>query len=88
MGGQDKLGATIAGRPVLRWTVEAFAAAPEIAAVIVVAASDRVEELRQTPWLRGLDATVVPGGARRQDSVVARSTSLPESLCFQPTRLT
>jgi len=71
MGGQDKLGATISGRPVLRWTVEAFAAAPEIAAVIVVAASDRVEELRQTPWLRGLDATVVPGGARRQDSVAA-----------------
>jgi 2-C-methyl-D-erythritol 4-phosphate cytidylyltransferase/2-C-methyl-D-erythritol 2,4-cyclodiphosphate synthase len=71
MGGQDKLGATIAGRPILRWTVEAFAAAPEIARVIVVAASDRVADLRQTPWLGALGATLVVGGARRQDSVAA-----------------
>lgn len=71
MGGQDKLDATIAGRPVLRWAVEAFSAAPEIARVIVVAASDRVTDLREAPWLRALEATVVAGGARRQDSVAA-----------------
>ena len=71
MGGQDKLDATIAGRPILRWAVEAFSAAPEIARVIVVAASDRVTGLRETPWLGALGATLVVGGARRQDSVAA-----------------
>jgi 2-C-methyl-D-erythritol 4-phosphate cytidylyltransferase/2-C-methyl-D-erythritol 2,4-cyclodiphosphate synthase len=71
MGGLDKLGATIAGRPILRWSVEAFAAAREIASVIVVAAPDRVTDLQATSWLRALGATVVPGGARRQDSVAA-----------------
>jgi 2-C-methyl-D-erythritol 4-phosphate cytidylyltransferase/2-C-methyl-D-erythritol 2,4-cyclodiphosphate synthase len=71
MGGQDKLGATIAGRPVLRWTVEAFVAAPEIDSVIVVTAPERVDELLATPWLHDLGVTVVPGGARRQDSVAA-----------------
>jgi 2-C-methyl-D-erythritol 4-phosphate cytidylyltransferase/2-C-methyl-D-erythritol 2,4-cyclodiphosphate synthase len=71
MGGQDKLGATIAGRPVLRWTVEAFAAAPEIDGLIVVTAPERVDELLATPWLHDLGVTVVPGGARRQDSVAA-----------------
>ena len=36
MGGADKLAALIAGRPVLRWSVESLAAAPEIADLIVV----------------------------------------------------
>ena len=57
MGGQDKLGATIAGRPVLRWTVEAFAAAPEIEGLIVVTAPERVDELLATPWLHDLGVT-------------------------------
>ena len=69
MGGQDKLGLTIAGRPILRWSVEALAAAPEIDRVIVVTGADRVDELRASPWLMELGATVVPGGRRRQDSV-------------------
>ncbi len=69
MGGPDKLELTIAGRPILRWTVEALAAAPEIDAVIVVTAADRVEELRAIPWLSALGARIVSGGRRRQDSV-------------------
>jgi 2-C-methyl-D-erythritol 4-phosphate cytidylyltransferase/2-C-methyl-D-erythritol 2,4-cyclodiphosphate synthase len=71
MGGQDKLDYRIAGRPVLRWAVEAFASAPEIEKVIVVTAPERVEELSGTPWLRDLEAVVVAGGSRRQDSVAA-----------------
>ncbi len=70
MGGQDKLELTVAGRPILRWTVEALAA-PEIDRVIVVTAADRVDDLRSAAWLAELDVHVVPGGRRRQDSVAA-----------------
>jgi 2-C-methyl-D-erythritol 4-phosphate cytidylyltransferase/2-C-methyl-D-erythritol 2,4-cyclodiphosphate synthase len=69
MGVQDKLDLDIAGRPILRWTVEALAAAPEIATVIVVTAAARIDELRATGWLDDLGVKVVPGGRRRQDSV-------------------
>ena len=71
MGGQDKLGAVIGGRPVLRWTVEAFTATPEVARVIVVTAPERIAELQGTDWLQRLGVDVVAGGARRQDSVAA-----------------
>jgi 2-C-methyl-D-erythritol 4-phosphate cytidylyltransferase/2-C-methyl-D-erythritol 2,4-cyclodiphosphate synthase len=71
MGGADKLAALIAGRTVLRWSVESLAAAPEIADLIVVTSADREVELRQTDWLRRIGARVVVGGRRRQDSVAA-----------------
>jgi len=71
MGGQDKLDASIVGRPVLRWAVEAFAAAPEVRDVVVVAAPERASDLRDTEWLVPLGVTVVAGGERRQDSVAA-----------------
>lgn len=71
MGGQDKLAALIAGRPVLRWAVEALAAAPEIAKVIVVTSPHRAASLRASDWLGPLDALVVGGGSRRQESVAA-----------------
>ncbi len=77
MGGGDKLALTVAGRPILRWTLEALAGAPEVARIILVTAPLRVEELGATPWLADLGAIVVPGGRRRQDSVAAgvRATS-------------
>lgn len=71
MGGQDKLAAPIAGRPVLRWAVESLLAAPEVARVIIVTTPDRAPELRAASWLSRLPARVVLGGARRQDSVAA-----------------
>ena len=71
MAGQDKLDADLAGRPVLRWAVEALAAAPEVASVIIVAASERMAALREVDWLEPLDVRVVSGGQRRQDSVAA-----------------
>ncbi len=71
MGGGDKLELTIAGRPILRRTVESLAAAPEIDRLIVVTSSERVDELRGSSWLGPLGATVVAGGRRRQDSVAA-----------------
>ncbi len=69
MGGGDKLEMTIGGRPILRRTVEALAAAPQVDRLIVVTSAERVEELRTTPWLQACGATVLPGGDRRQDSV-------------------
>ena len=69
MGGGDKLEMTIGGRPILRRTAEALAAVPRISRLIVVTAAERVDELRAAPWLEALDASVVPGGRRRQDSV-------------------
>ena len=71
MGGGDKLELTIAGRSILRRTVESLAAAPEIDRLIVVTSPERVDELRGSSWLGSLGATVVAGGRRRQDSVAA-----------------
>ncbi|CAN5678571.1 bifunctional 2-C-methyl-D-erythritol 4-phosphate cytidylyltransferase/2-C-methyl-D-erythritol 2,4-cyclodiphosphate synthase [soil metagenome] len=71
MAGRDKLDATLEGRSVLRWAVEGVAASAAVRRVVVVAAPHRVEEFHRAPWLRRLDAAVVPGGARRQESVAA-----------------
>ena len=38
MGGLDKLAVEIGGRPLLAWTLDALAAAPEVARVVVVTA--------------------------------------------------
>jgi 2-C-methyl-D-erythritol 4-phosphate cytidylyltransferase/2-C-methyl-D-erythritol 2,4-cyclodiphosphate synthase len=77
MGGQDKLSATIAGRPLLRWAVEAFAADPRISAVVVVTTAEGMMSLGRAPWLPSSRIRLVVGGARRQDSVAAgvRATS-------------
>ncbi len=71
MGGTDKLRAPLAGRPLLAWTLDAFAAATPVRRLVVVAAPDRVAELAAQPWLRSRGARVVPGGSRRQESVAA-----------------
>ena len=71
MGGPDKLDMKVGGLPLLAWTVHAVAAAATVRRIIVVARPDRAAELAQEPWLRDYQPTVVPGGARRQDSVAA-----------------
>jgi 2-C-methyl-D-erythritol 4-phosphate cytidylyltransferase/2-C-methyl-D-erythritol 2,4-cyclodiphosphate synthase len=70
MRGIDKLTAPIAGRPLLARTLAPFARARPIARIIVVAAPDRVDELRAAAWVPDR-VTVVAGGARRQESVAA-----------------
>jgi 2-C-methyl-D-erythritol 4-phosphate cytidylyltransferase len=69
MGGVDKLMTSIAGIPLVAWTLRAVAAASSVRRIIVVARPDRVEELAAAPYIRELDAIVVGGGTRRQDSV-------------------
>ncbi len=79
MGGLDKLQARIAGRPLLDWTLDALARTPGIERIVVVAAADRVEELRARNRWPSAVVGIVPGGERRQDSVAAGFEAL-ESL--------
>ncbi len=71
MAGRDKLAAPLLGRPLLAWTLEAMASATVVGRLVVVTAPERVSELAAQPWMRARDARVVPGGARRQESVAA-----------------
>ena len=71
MVGTDKLQAQLGGRTLLRWAVESMAAGRSICGVIVVVEPSRVAALAESDWLRAVDGRVVPGGARRQDSVAA-----------------
>ena len=70
MRGIDKLTAPIAGKPLLARTVGAFAAGRPIERIVIVTAPDRLDEFRSAAWLPDR-ATVVAGGARRQESVAA-----------------
>lgn len=65
----NKVYAALAGRPLLRWTAEAFASHPGIDGVVVVARSDEVARCRAA--LDGLPnvLAVVSGGQTRQASV-------------------
>jgi len=71
MGGPDKLRIQVGGLPLLAWTVRAAARATTVRRIIIVTRADRLEALRDEPWLREVQAKVVEGGARRQDSVAA-----------------
>jgi 2-C-methyl-D-erythritol 4-phosphate cytidylyltransferase len=71
MGGPDKLLIEVGGLPLLAWTVRAAAAAATVRRIIVVTRPDRMDALKDEPWLQDVRATVVAGGARRQESVAA-----------------
>jgi 2-C-methyl-D-erythritol 4-phosphate cytidylyltransferase/2-C-methyl-D-erythritol 2,4-cyclodiphosphate synthase len=71
MLGADKLSASLAGRPLLAWTLDAIAAAPTVARIVVVSPQDRLAEVSAAPWLPREVVDVVAGGARRQESVHA-----------------
>ena len=71
MAGVDKLAAPLAGRPLLAWTLDAIASAPVVRRLVLVAAAERVDDLRDASWLPSSVASVVAGGDRRQASVAA-----------------
>jgi 2-C-methyl-D-erythritol 4-phosphate cytidylyltransferase/2-C-methyl-D-erythritol 2,4-cyclodiphosphate synthase len=71
MDGTDKLVAELGGRPLLAWTLAAFAAAPEIERLVVVTSRERQAEIASAPWLPERVVDVVVGGVRRQESVLA-----------------
>jgi len=69
MDGLDKLTAELAGRPLLARTLEAIASALMVERIVVVTASERVQEVASAAWLPGSVVDVVGGGPRRQESV-------------------
>lgn len=71
MAGRDKLAEPIGGRPLLAWTLERLAAAPEIARIVVVTAADRLAAVANAGWLPASVIDVIAGGRRRQESVAA-----------------
>lgn len=71
MGGLDKLMAPAAGRPLLAWTLAAFAASPVVDRLVVVASPDHVDAIAAAPWLPARVDAVVAGGLTRQVSVAA-----------------
>lgn len=73
MDGVDKSFASLAGKPILTYSVELLSGMPEVDKVVVVAAADskgRVEKTAE-PASGGKLAGVVEGGAERQDSARA-----------------
>lgn len=78
--GFDKLAADLAGKPVLRHTVEAFLAAETIARVVIVGPEERRGLLEGMAFPKPLGFT--PGGAERPDSVAAGLAALPDEILF------
>lgn len=69
--GRDKLWIPLNGRIILARTVDIFQGSPIIQAIVIVTSDERLAEVqdlcRQEGWSKIV--AVVPGGARRQDSV-------------------
>jgi 2-C-methyl-D-erythritol 4-phosphate cytidylyltransferase/2-C-methyl-D-erythritol 2,4-cyclodiphosphate synthase len=76
MGGTDKLGVEVAGRPLLAWTLAAIAAAPEVARIVVVTSAERRDTVADASWLPPAVTDVAVGGERRQESVHAGFAAL------------
>lgn len=76
MGGQDKLRASLAGRPLIRWALDTLLALPEVERIVLVVAADRVAEVAAAAWRPDRVVAVVAGGSRRQASVAAGVAAL------------
>lgn len=63
--GRPKQLVEIAGKPMLAWSIAAFASIPEIAEIVVVTEREWLEEVAAV----ATECAVVPGGATRQASV-------------------
>ena len=71
MEGRDKLFIPILGRPLLLYCLEAFEHSPSVHKIAIAAATESVNRVRDLAREHALTklVSVVPGGARRQDSV-------------------
>ena len=69
--GFDKLTASVAGKPVIEHTVDAFEHAPSVAEILIVTREDRLREFEKLVGKRTKVREVIPGGEHRQDSVRA-----------------
>ena len=73
MDGINKVDALIGGRPLLAWSLDAIAAAPEVERIVVVLDEQRASEAsRARPaWFPTKVIAAVAGGSERQQSVAA-----------------
>lgn len=73
MAGVDKVDALLGGRPLLAWSLEAIAAAPEVERIVVVLDEQRASEASRAwpAWFPAKVIAAVAGGQERQLSVVA-----------------
>lgn len=78
--GAPKALRTVAGTPLLVHAVRGLRAAPSVGPVVVAAPPGEVEAVRRL--LEGLDATVVAGGADRQESVARALAALPAEVAL------
>jgi 2-C-methyl-D-erythritol 4-phosphate cytidylyltransferase len=72
---------TLAGRPMLEWSMRAFAAAAEVGTAVIAATPGyerRFEELAAT--IESLETEVVTGGASRSESVAAATRQVDTDL--------
>lgn len=81
MGGMDKLFAEVAGKPLIAYCLEVFDRSPDIDSIAIATSPANVERIRRMAAERGLNkvTSVTPGGARRQDSVLAALECLPDA---------
>jgi 2-C-methyl-D-erythritol 4-phosphate cytidylyltransferase len=79
MGGIDKTIAPLRGRPLAAWSIDAFASCDAVTAIVLVSGELNHKDLEQIAeqYSGGKVAAVVPGGARRQDSVLRGLSALP-----------
>ena len=71
MNGFDKVQSEILGRPLVAWTVAAVAAAGAVRKIVLVVRPGQEAVMQRESWVRAVDALVVTGGERRQESVAA-----------------
>jgi len=78
--GEGKQLVSIAGRPMLAHTVDAFRAAQSVGHIVLVCHPDRVDEYHEAvaAGRDGTPVTVVPGGQSRQESVASGLRHMPE----------
>jgi 2-C-methyl-D-erythritol 4-phosphate cytidylyltransferase len=77
--GFDKLMAQIAGKPVIRHTVQAFAETGSVTEIMVVTRADRVKEFNAALESVAKIKAIIPGGEHRHQSVAAGLRQLGET---------
>jgi 2-C-methyl-D-erythritol 4-phosphate cytidylyltransferase len=77
--GRPKQLIDLAGKPVLAWSIDVFAAMPEISDIVIATEPEFVEEVAALaqPRVRSASLVVVEGGADRQESAANAIAALP-----------
>jgi 2-C-methyl-D-erythritol 4-phosphate cytidylyltransferase/2-C-methyl-D-erythritol 2,4-cyclodiphosphate synthase len=81
MDGADKVDALLGGRPLLAWSLDAIAAAPEVDRIVVVLDEARASGTSRAwpAWFPAKVIAAVGGGSERQQSVAAGIRALDAS---------